>query len=345
MQLTTQQLHLTLENPFKVSYGASTVRDNVLVHISDGTHQGVGEAAVVPYYPATAQSIIDDVTDPDVIDHLSGELSSLDDMLGTMPPMIANAAKNAVDIALHDLWGKQLGQPLYRLFGLNPQKLPMNSYTVGMADDEADYRRMLQAAKQYPLIKLKLGSGTVENDMALVEIALDELSTDHQFCVDANGAWSAEDTMTTVPELAKLGILFIEQPVAKDDWGGWQMLKTYLPDDMPPLIADESVQGLESLHQLIGLVDGVNIKLAKCGGIRQARKMIEVARFHGLEILLGCMIESSVAITAAAHLAPLVDFLDLDGNLLITNDPYEGVIANNGQLTLPTQHGIGVTRK
>jgi L-alanine-DL-glutamate epimerase-like enolase superfamily enzyme len=246
-------------------------------------------------------------------------------------------------MALHDLWAKQLGYPLYQLWGLNPQHTPQNSFTVAMAENAAHYRARLQAAQAYPLIKLKLGSGSPAGDVELVRLARAELS--NRLCVDANGAWSADQACQVIPPLAELGVIFIEQPLAKDDWEGWGKLRRELPQGMPPLIADESVQGVASVPPLAGLVDGINIKLAKCGGLQAARQMIALARAYGMQIMIGCMIETSVAISAAAHLAPLADYADLDGNLLITNDPYHGVEVRQGQLFLPQGSGLGVSPK
>lgn len=343
MNITVEPLALELENPFTLSYGTTTVRENVLVRISDGTFTGVGEAAVVPYYGETPGRITRYVTSPEVSEVLGDQALWLADMLDALPPAESSAARAAVDIALHDLWGQHLGQPLYRLWGLNPARVPASSFTVAMSDDEADYRRQLRAARPYRVIKLKLGSGDWQTDLALVRIAREELG-DRTLCVDANGGWSAADGLAIIPQLAAMGMLFIEQPVARADRDGWRALYEGLPADRPPLIADESVQGVESVLPLVGLADGINIKLAKCGGLRAARQMIALARAAGMRILIGCMVESSVAVTAAAHLAPLVDYADLDGNLLITNDPYRGVRLVDGRPRLPDAPGLGVTR-
>jgi len=334
MPIRSEKLALQLENPFKLSYGATTIRENVLLHLD----KAIGEAAVVPYYGETPERIIGYFESlPPLPDPFF-----LEDALDALPPSESAAARAAADIALHDLWGKQLDQPLYKLWGLNPAHAPQNSFTVAMADDETSYRERLRSAQKYPLIKLKLGSGTPETDLDLVRIAREELP--NRLCVDANGAWTAEQGIKAIPLLAEIGVIFIEQPVAKEDFEGWRDLKTHLPAHIPPLIADESVQGVESVPHLMGLVDGINIKLAKCGGLRPARQMIALARAYGMQVMIGCMIETSVAITAAAHLAPLADYADLDGNLLITNDPYRGVKIENERIVLPDAPGLGVER-
>lgn len=340
MQLETIRLSLRLRNPFKLSYGATTIRENVLVRITDGTREGVGEAAVVPYYGETPERVIDYASSGDVTQALDADPRWLEDLLDRLPAEGSAAARAALDMALHDLWGQTLGHPLYRLWGLNPARSPISSFTVAMADDETTYRAHIRAASTYPLIKLKLGSGDWRTDLDLVRMAREETSA--RLCVDANGAWSAADGLSVIPPLSEMGLLFIEQPVARDDHEGWEILHSRLPKDRPPLIADESVQGVDSVLALAGRVDGINIKLAKCGGLRPARQMIQMARAYGMRVLIGCMVESSVAVTAAAHLAPLADYADLDGNLLITNDPYRGARVEAGVLALPDAPGLGV---
>jgi len=344
MQIEIERLALQLENPFTLSYGTSTLRENVVVRISDGHYTGLGEAAVVPYYHETPERVIRYATDPATLAALGENPLWLEDALDRLPPADSIPARAAIDTALHDLWGQQLGQPLYRLWGHNPARCPHSSFTVAMSGDEAAYRAQVRAVSDagYSLIKLKLGSGSVERDLALVQMARAE--TGAALCVDANGGWSAADALGIMPRLAALGVRFVEQPVARDDWDGWRALRAGLPPDALPIIADESVQGVASVLPLAGLADGVNIKLAKCGGLRAARQMIALARACGMQVMIGCMVESSVAVTAAAHLAPLADYADLDGNLLVTNDPYRGVRLEAGRLILPEAPGLGATR-
>jgi L-alanine-DL-glutamate epimerase-like enolase superfamily enzyme len=342
LHIRAEVLMLELIAPFKISYGTSATRENVLVSLSDGVQTGLGEAAVVPYYGETPARVMEYLRNPALTEALGGNVLYLEDALSRLPATPSSAAHAGVDVALHDLWGKHLGQPLYRLWGLNPARCPLSSFTISMADTEDEYRALVRTAQEYPLLKLKLGSGSVETDLRYVEIACAELKG--QFCVDANGGWSAADALTLIPRLAEQGALFIEQPVAKADWDGWRTLRARLPAGMPPLIADESVQGLDSVMPLAGLADGINIKLAKCGGLWAARQMITLARAAGMQVMIGCMVESAVAVTAAAHLAPLADYADLDANLLIRNDPFQGVQMVKGQLTLPDSPGLGVAR-
>lgn len=342
MSIRSERLSLKLENPFKIAYGATTTRQNILVHISDGELTGVGEAAVVPYYGETPERVTAYFEHPDLPSLIGEEVLLLEDVLDHLPQTESLAARAALDMALHDLWAKKLGQPLYRLWGLNPERCATSSYTVALADDEPAYRKLLETAQNFPVVKLKLGSGSLDTDLSFAKIAHAVLSA--QICVDANGGWSAQDALTIIPRLAEMGVLFIEQPVAKVNFEGWRILREQLPIDMPPLIADESMQGIESVLPLAALVDGINIKLAKCGGLRPARQIITLARALGMRVMIGCMVESSVAISAAAALTPLADYADLDGNLLITNDPYRGARNVHGKLSLPAAPGLGVER-
>jgi L-alanine-DL-glutamate epimerase-like enolase superfamily enzyme len=278
---------------------------------------------------------------PAVIEALGDDALLLQEILDRLPPAESRAARAAVDMAVHDLWGQRLGHPLWRLWGLNPARTPESSFTVSMAEDEVMYRAKLRAARRYRLLKLKLGSGDLEQDLRLVQIAREE--THSRFCVDANSGWTAQEAGSIIPLLDELGVIFVEQPVTFENISAWRELGQMLHRHHPPLIADESVQGVDNIVPLAGLVDGISIKLAKCGGLGPARQMIAVARAMGMKVLLSCMVESSVAVTAASHLAPLVDYVDLDAPLLITNDPYRGMRMIDGQVYLPERPGLGLS--
>jgi L-alanine-DL-glutamate epimerase-like enolase superfamily enzyme len=346
LQVSHEQLVLRLRDPFTLSYGTSTERTNVLVRVSDGRHEGLGEAALPPYYGETADRVSRCLDDPAVVAALD-PAADLGDWLpalaGTVPSV---AARAALEIALHDLWGRRAGKPLYRIWGHDPVRCPASSFTVAIELDLTRYQRRLHAARRYRLVKLKLGSGDPEQDLQLARTAREELSG--QLAVDANGGWSADQALWIIPQLAQLeGLVYIEQPVARDDLEGWRQLRAELNPvpKIPPLIADESVQGIDSIARISGLADGINIKLVKCGGIGPARQMISEARAQGMLVMIGSMIESSVAVTAAAHLAPVADLADLDGNLLVENDPYVGVTLEHGKLVLPDGPGLGVRRR
>ncbi len=337
MILRAEPITLTLRTPFRIAHGVSTTRQNVVVHLEDG----LGTAAIVPYYDTTAADVLVYAASPALAKAVEGDPLLLEDALDRLPPGPA-AARAAIDMALHDRWGKRLGQPLYRLWGLNPARAPLSTYTLSIAD-EAEFRQNVREVKHFPLLKLKLGSGSLEQDEALVRIAGEETSA--QLCVDANAGWTADEALQIIPRLAERGVTFIEQPVARHDLDGWRTLAEKLPAGMPPLIADESVHDSRDMIWLAGIVGGINIKLAKCGGLREARRMIALARALGMTVLLGCMVESTVGVTAAAHLAPLVDYADLDASLLVADDPYLGLSWEQGRLILPDAPGLGVRKR
>lgn len=338
MNLTVEPITLKLGTPFHIAHGVSTARDSVLVHLENG----VGEGSIMPYYDYTLTDVIAYLENLDLNELLADGPLNLDAALSKLPPG-PSPALNAIDTALHDFWAQQLGYPLYRLWGLNPKDAPPTSVTVSIADNEAEFREQVRAKKDFPVIKLKLGTGDLAADEEIVRLARAE--TDTALCVDANSAWRVTDAAQIIPKLAVYNLLFIEQPLPRDDVQDWHRLRTLLPNNMPPLIADESVQNSADILALAGGADGINIKLTKAGGLREARRMITLARILGMKVMLGCSIESSVGITAAAHLAPLVDYADLDGNLDVVNDPYIGVAIDNGYLRYPTTPGLGVTRR
>jgi L-alanine-DL-glutamate epimerase-like enolase superfamily enzyme len=293
----------------------------------------------MPYYGYTQAEVVVylESLDPDML--LGDDPLALEDALDRLPPGPA-PAQNAIDTALHDFWAKQLGYPLYRLWGLNPIRTPLSSITISITENEEELRQRVRTVEGFPIIKLKLGTGDLKYDEAIVRLVRAETNAD--LCVDANSAWSVEEAAKIIPRLAAYNLLFIEQPIGYADANGWHRLRSLLPADMPLLIADESVQQAHDIPALAGSADGINIKLTKAGGLRAARRMIALARAMDMQVMLGCSVESSVGITAAAHLAPLVDFVDLDGNLNVANDPYIGVRMEKGRLNLPEGAGLGV---
>lgn len=339
-----EPLSLTLRTPFTLSYGTTTVRENLLVCLRTGDAIALGEAAIVPYYDVTADSVRAHLTGRAALDAVNHDPLHLDDALDALSSIPSSFARAALDIALHDRWASQLGQPLFRLWGLNPARCPATSFTIAMDDDETAYReRVRVAGERFRLLKIKLGGPAGwESDWRRVQAARQVTSA--ALCVDANSGWDVPSAQQIIPRLGELGVVFVEQPLPRNDLEGWRALRRSLPPDHPPLFADESVQGVDSIAPLAGLADGINIKLAKCGGLRAARQMITLARTLGMQVMLGCMVESSVAVTAAAHLAPAVDYADLDANLLIANDPFEGVLLDGDRLILPDRPGLGVIR-
>lgn len=332
MKLHWEPITLDLKMTFRVAHGASDQRYNVLVYLDDG----VGEAAAVPYYGETQEGILEYLKS---VPDLGDDPFDMDAVLSRRPAG-SRAARSAIDQALHDLWGKKLGQPLYKLFGLNPRDLPLTSFTIGM--DEPEVMAEQAKSSDYPLIKIKLGS---EKDEAIV--AAIRKATNAKLLVDANAGWTREQAVQIIPRLVDYDLELIEQPLAVDDVQGYFWLKEKLRAQKvnTPIFADEIAKTSQDVARLAGAIDGVVVKTMKSEGIREALRMIHTARAHDTQIMLSCFIESSVGVTAAAHLAPLCDYADLDGPLLIKNDPYRGLQYNGAKMTLPDAPGIGVIRK
>ncbi len=338
MKITVEPITLQLRTPFRIAHGTSTARHNLLVHTGDG----VGEGAMPPYYGHRLTDVVAYLESLDLGALWGQDPLGLEHTLAGLPPGPA-PARAALDIALHDHWGKQLGYPLYRLWGLSDTRASLSTFTLGIPEDLSELHDQVQAAADYPILKLKLGAGSLKADEAIVRRVREQTSA--SLCVDANCAWSVDEAARIIPRLAGYDLLFIEQPIPATDADDWHHLRRLLPKGVPPLIADESVQQASDIVALAGGADGINIKLTKAGGLREARRMITLARTLDMDVMLGCMVESSVGITAAAHLAPLVDWADLDGNLNVLNDPYVGVRMMAGRLPLPGGPGLGVQRR
>jgi L-Ala-D/L-Glu epimerase len=331
MKLRWELITLDLKTTFRVAHGAFDQRFNVLVYLDDG----VGEAAAVPYYGETQEGIIAYLKS---VPDLGNDPFDMDTVLENRPAG-SRAARSAIDEALHDLWGKKLGQPLYKLFGLNPNNLPLTSFTIGM--DEPEIMAEQAQASKYPIIKVKLGS---EKDEAIV--ASIRKVTKAKLRADANAGWSREQALYIIPRLVEYDLEFIEQPLAVEDVEGYFWLKQKLRAQKIniPIFADETAKTSHDVAKLAGAIDGVVVKTMKSEGIREALRMIHTARAHDMQTMLSCMIESSVGATAAAHLAPLCDYVDLDGPLLIRNDPYRGLKYDGAKITLPDGPGLGLER-
>lgn len=335
MSLTHEPLTLELANPFNIAHGVSQRRHNVLVRL----HEGLGEAAAVPYLGQTPQRITAD------LDRAAQGLGSLEGLaevrqpeqlellLARLPTADSTAARAAVSMALYDLWARRRGQPLYQLLGLDPARCPPTSFTVAMDRPEVVARRARDCGM--PLIKLKLGG---PDDEALV--AAVRQATTARLQLDANGAWTAEQAARLLPRLARYDVELVEQPLPPGELEGLRWLRQRVAD--VPLFVDESVHTAQDVTEHASLVDGVVIKLAKAGGVGPALEAIAAARAAGLKVMLSCMIESSLAVTAAAHLAPLCDLADLDAPLLLARDPFVGLGYSGAELILPCGAGLGV---
>ncbi len=365
MKLTWHRRQLRLSHPFKIArrLDQSVDKTVLLVEIEHQGRTGLGEAAPTSFYRQT-------------LDSSEAALSAAAGLLGDDPfafeaiherlrARIADqpAAIAAIDGALHDLCGRLLGIPVWRWLGVDRAKMPLTSFTIGIDDLDIMARKVREAA-EYPVLKIKVGT---PQDEAVLEMMRRE-APDKVLRVDANCGWTAGTVEARCRELARFNLELIEQPCPPEDASrltfraegraGEESRKskvesriaapeasTPAPPDLPPLIADESCVGVGDVLGCVGVFDGINVKLSKCGGIRPALQMIHTARAAGLRIMLGCMVETSVGIAAAAQLAPLVDYVDLDGHLLLANDPFEGIGGRQGRLTLNDRPGLGVARK
>jgi L-Ala-D/L-Glu epimerase len=338
MDLSYEPLDLTLHEPFTIARGTQLVSDNVQVTLSQDGATGIGEAAPEDYYGELQGSVI----------AFLGALNlRLAEYPATLPmhtlhqlmdetAQLNPAAKAAVDMAAYDLLGKRLGVPVYELLGLNREHTPRTSYTIGIDEPDVMARKAAQAA-EYPILKVKVGTARDRENLT----AIRDKRPDATIRVDANSAWTAKEAVLRIAQLEEFDLEFVEQPVDGRDLEGLGFVRRTAK---LPIIADESCIIPSDVPRVAPYVDGINIKLMKCGGIYPALQMIHLARAHHLSVMMGCMIESSIAITAAAHLSPLLDYADLDGNLLIDRDPYAGVTVTEGKLCLPSAPGLGLQR-
>lgn len=336
MDLSFEPVELTLHEPFTIARGTQLVGQTIHTELTVDGLCGIGEAAPSEHYGEFQGS---------VLAYLDLLRAALADVSGTLPitalhhlmeetARLNPSAKAAVDMAAYDLLGKRLGVPLYELLGLDPDAAPQTSYTIGIDTSEVMARKAAQA-REYPILKVKVGT---PDDEANLE-AIRRERPDATIRVDANTAWTPKEAVARIERLAEYDLEFVEQPVPGHDLEG---LGYVTSATALPVIADESCVVPSDVAKVAPYVDGINIKLMKCGGIYPALQMIHIARGLGLKVMMGCMIESSVAITAAAHLSPLLDYADLDSNLLIDDDPYRGVTVRDGRLVLPREPGLGV---
>ena len=338
MILSMARVSLELLHTFRIARGADDVRESLLVSLGTGDLAGLGEAAPMARYGQTADSAA--LALETVVELLEGSAGVLDrDHIAGITARIGEslghekAALAAVDIALWDLMGKQAGLPIHEIIGLDPSNTPITSYTIGI-DSPRVIRKKVKEAESFPILKVKMG---LENDYEIMEQIRG--LTDRPVRVDANEGWTKEEALDKIHWLESQNVEFIEQPLPADrlDEIKWLAERVSIP-----FFADESIETIDDIPQLIGAFSGINIKLMKCGGVTEALRLIESAREQGMKIMLGCTIESSIGITAAAQISPLVDYADLDGNILIGNDPAAGVTVEEGKLILPEGPGLGV---
>lgn len=334
MRLTIHRFELPLRHVFTISRESIRTQPTLIVELEHEGQRGYGEATTNAYYGATLDAMtaaLEEVR-PEV-ERWSG--SDPDRLWDELQPALADHsfAHCALDQAAYDLWGKLLGQPVYRLWGLSADRLPLTNFTIGIDTIETMVAKMNEMPG-WPIYKIKLGT---PHDLEIVRQL--RARTAATFRVDANCGWSADETIRNSRALAELGVEFIEQPLPADQW---EEMRRVRAESALPIVADESCIVPADVPRCAGFFHGINIKLVKCGGLTPARRMIAVARELGLQVMVGCMTESSVGISAIAQLLPLLDYVDMDGALLLAHDIASGVTIDQGRCQYSSVPGCGV---
>ncbi len=337
MKLRFFPYELQLRHVFTVASFSRKTTPDVQVEIEYDGFIGYGEASMPPYLGQSVETVtaflqkvnLEQFSDPFQLDEILTYIDGLSEE--------DSAAKAAVDIALHDLVGKLMGQPWYRIWGLNPLKTPNTTFTIGIDTPEVVREKTKECADLFKILKVKVGG---PNDKEMIRTIREV--TNLPIAVDANQGWKDRDhALEMIHWLHENGIVMVEQPLPKEqlDDAAWLTERSPLP-----IFADEAIQRLRDIPAIKGAYTGINIKLMKCTGMREAWKMANYAHAEGLRVMIGCMTETSCACSAAAQLSPLADFADLDGNLLISNDRFEGMTVTDGKITLPDLPGIGLMK-
>ncbi len=325
IQLELDPLELPLKHTFTIARSSESVAHTVVVRLRWNGLEGLGESAPIARYDESVDSVGAGLRARD----LGDDPYALERLLDGLAP----AQKCGLDIALHDLIGKDVARPLWRLLGLDPARTPHTSFTIGIAGIDETLEKVREVGT-HPIIKVKLGKGAeLETLEAIRSIYTGTIR------VDANEGWTAHQAVELLGEMARFEIEFCEQPIPA---GTPEQLRWIRERSPIPIVTDEDSKDASDLPALRGCVDGINVKLVKCGGIRGALEMIHTARALGLRIMLGCMVESQILTTAAAHLSPLVDWADLDGPFLTARDPFSGITYDRGKIVLPDGPGLGV---
>jgi L-Ala-D/L-Glu epimerase / N-acetyl-D-glutamate racemase len=327
-------------HPFVIARGAAPENRLIRVRlIDDDGVEGWGEAAPNRFYGETADTALGALTRLKPIVEAADPWAIEDTEAALNRALRFNAsAKAAISAALHDLAGKRLGVPVYKMWGLDPARAPFSSFTIAIAANDDELRERIGQAAEYPVLKVKLGTDRDEHIIRTVRDA----APNKILRVDANAAWNAKHALRMIEILRELGVEYVEQPLPPHDIDGLRFVRER---SSLPVIADESCVVASDIPRLIGAVDGINIKLAKCGSLREALRMIATARAHNMLVMAGCMIETSLGITAAAHFAPLLDYADFDGAALLADDPYVGATIAGGRIQIPSGPGLGVSRR
>jgi L-alanine-DL-glutamate epimerase-like enolase superfamily enzyme len=333
IQLITHEFELPLRHVFSISRESTSVQPTLIVELFDGVHRGFGEATTNKYYGATIPLMREALDSVGAIVNSADPLEPAKLWEQTWPRLSANPfAQCALDQAAHDLWGKQQGAPVYKLWGLSTERIPQSNFTIGIDSIEVMVQKLLEMPG-WPIYKIKLGT---KYDLDIVrELRKHTTAT---FRVDANCGWTADEAIFNSYELANLGVEFIEQPLPAADWAG---VKRVFESSALPIIADESCIAEADVSGCVGHFHGVNVKLVKCGGLTPARRMVVRARELGMKAMVGCMTESTVGISAIAQLLPLLDYVDMDGAALLASDIATGVKVDRGTCIYPAANGTG----
>ncbi len=335
LNLSFRPYELKLRHAFNLARNQRTTTPGVQVQIEYDGVVGYGEASMPPYLGESVASVTEFLSKLDLSQFSDPfRIEEIHEYMESVAPD-NRAAKASVDIALHDLTGKIMGQPWYKIWGLNPEKAPNTSFTISYDENPEELRKKIEETAPFKVIKVKMGTG---HDKQLVEAF--RRYSDVPICVDANQGWNDRNKALEMCHwLAERNCLFVEQPMDKAaiDDTAWLRERSPLP-----IIADEFMQRLPDVKRAAGAYDGINIKLMKSTGMHEAYQMAVLARSLGMKVMLGCMTETSCAVSAASQLSPMVDWADLDGNLLIANDIFDGMKIVDGKVTIPDRPGIGV---
>ncbi|MDZ4864974.1 MAG: dipeptide epimerase [Gemmatimonadota bacterium] len=337
LRMEAEVLNVRTRHPFIIARGGQSDYRTIWVRLIDRDGlEGWGEAAPSRIYGESTETVLAALQA--YAEHLPADPLLLEDTERHWDTLLQlnPSARGALSSALHDLAGKRMGVPVYQLWGLNPAKAPQSTFTIGIDTAEKIRTKVLEA-ESYPILKVKLGTDRDHEILQTIRAV-----TDKELRVDANTGWTVKRAIRMLPVLEEFGVTVLEQPLPADDLDG---LATVTRAARIPVIADESCLTAADIPRLVGKVDGINIKLAKCGSVREALRMIAIARAHQMMVMVGCMIETSIAITAAAHFTPLVDIVDLDGAALLSNDPFVGATIDGGQVRLPSGPGLGLSRR
>ena len=336
LKLSFEPYELQLRHTFTVSSYSRKTTPGVQVKLEYEGYTGYGEASMPPYLGQSVETVTSFLQKTDLSQFNDPlRLESILDYVDSLSPG-DGAAKAAIDIALHDLVGKLIGLPWWRIWGLDKEKTPNTTFTIGIDTPEIIRQKTRECADKFKILKVKVG---LDNDKEIISTIREV--TDLPLAVDANQGWKdKEKALDEIFWLKENGVVMVEQPMAKErlDDNAWITERSPLP-----IFADEAIQRLADIPAIKGAYSGINIKLMICTGMREAWKMLNYARTEGMKAMIGCMTETSCAVSAAAQLAPAVDFADLDGNLLITNDLYKGMEVIDGKITLNDLPGIGLT--